>query len=222
MPILKLISAPNGAQVGYHRIAQVEGTFPNLVVAVHGWPDEQACKDMKPPLYVHRISFDGTDLMDELETHALQAYVGEGETAFQPFAGGAIISDNASELEALKTRRWAYLKAHRDKLMYAPIPYQDYAVDADMDSQIKILGSAFMMQATPGATKMWRCSDNVMREFGIAELLAIGSAISVRTQDLIDTTAVLWQQMADAETPEEVANIHWPDAPLPNDDPNES
>jgi hypothetical protein len=212
MPILKSISTPNGATATYHRVVSVEGRFPDLVVNVQSFADRDAFIAGKPPLTSTPVPYAAGELLDELEAGAL---------LHENFAGGYIDSATDETVEVLKTRQWAKLMTHRDGLMYAPIPYQDYAVNADMDSQVKMLGAILMLQTSTdlNPTKVWRCSDNVMRPLTLPDIFGIGVAISNRTQSLIDITDALWQRMTAATDEETVLAIHWPDAPLPDDEP---
>lgn len=201
MPFLKSITAPNGASLTYHRIVGVEGQMPTVLLSIRSWPDEQAFIDGKPSLWTRNISYDLSEHINAMESTVLLT---------SEFLEATLIGDSDTDVLGARARRWASLKRHRDSLMYAPISYEDYEVDADMDSQVKMLGSAFIMQLDPMSTKMWRCTDNTMRELNLTDLLNIGNALASRTQALINTTAVLWDDLEEASTVEEIQAINWP------------
>lgn len=202
MSILKSITAPNGAAVAYHRVTQVEGTLPDLVLAVHGWPDRDAFIAGKPPLFVHRVAFDGAALMPAAEAAVL---------ADERFAGGAAEPEAGSDVEVARFRRWAAIKARRQQLDDAPIEVGGITVDADAGSRTDVMGAIMAMQLTGQTSRLWRCADNVMRELTLDDLIAIGTGIAARRQQLIETSDALWQQLQAAQTVADVEAVRWPE-----------
>lgn len=209
MAILKAITAPNGAAVAYHRVTQVEGTLPDLVLAVHGWPDHEAFVAGKPPLFVHRVPFDGSALMAVAEAAVL---------ADERFAGGAAEPEAASDVDIARVRRWAAIKATRQALDDAPVAHGDFEVDANASSRSDIMGAIMAMQLNGQTTRPWRCSDNVMRVLTLGDLVAIGTAIADRRQHLIEISDALWQQLVAAVDVAQVEAVVWP-VPDPEPEP---
>lgn len=74
---------------------------------------------------------------------------------------------------------------------------------------MKIMGAIMGMQLRGESSKYWRCADNVMRELTLEQLIEIGGLIDTRTQDQINSTAVLWSAMVAATTVEQVKAITW-------------
>jgi hypothetical protein len=200
MPILKSFTAPNGVPVSYHRLGQVEGRLPDLTVQVHSYVDREAFLAGKPPAFAHYLPFDARLLVEMFEQAAL---------GLEALAGGAVEVDGAVEVEAAQARRWAKLKAERDARDFAPVAHGDFEVDADQQSRIDIMGAVMSMQAGGQSARLWRCADNVMRELTLADLLAIGTAIAARRQQLVETSDQLYQQLQAAETVEAVEAVAW-------------
>ena len=201
MPILKTVRAPNGVTVSYHRLGAVEGQFPDLVVQVKAWVDRDAYLQGGPPSFVNYAPFDGRALIGQFEQAAL---------AVEALAGGVVEAEGETDLEASKVRQWTKLKQERDARDFAPIGHADFEVDADQQSRMDIMGAVMAMQAGGQASRLWRCSDNVMRELTLADLLAVGTSIAARRQALIETSDQLWQQLHAAQTVDEVEAVVWP------------
>lgn len=201
MPILKTTRAPNGVTVSYHRLGAVEGRFPDLTVQVQSWVDREAYLQGLPPSFNFYAPFDARGLLGQFEQAAL---------AVQDLAGGTVEVDGDTDLAAAQVRRWAKLKQERDALDFAPISHADFEIDADQQARLDIMGAIMAMQAAGQSTRLWRCSDNQMRELSLSDLLAVGTAIAARRQHLIETSDALWQQLQAAQTVEEVEAVAWP------------
>lgn len=201
MPIIKPFTAPNGTPVSYHRLGRFEGQFPDLTVQVQCYVDRETFLAGKPPAFSYYMPWDARSLVDSLEQAALN---------MEAFAGGSVEVAGETDLEAAKVRQWARLKQERDMLDFAPIGYNGYEVDADASSRVDIMGAVMAMQAGGQASRLWRCSDNVMRELTLADLLSIGTSIAARRQALIETSDTLWQELQAAATVEDVESIAWP------------
>lgn len=113
-------------------------------------------------------------------------------------------------LEQVKAARWTELKAQRQALDEAPIPVQGFAIDADLQSRTDVMGAILAMQLNGQTSRLWRCSDNVMRELSFADIVAAGTAIAARRQSLIETSDQLYQQIQDAEDAAAVEGVVWP------------
>lgn len=210
MPLLKTITAPNGATLTYHRVSRAEVTPSGTEATVQSWPDEAAFLAGRPPLWNSRIN-DGLApaLLGQLEAALM---IGDGD-----FGGATPISDSGADLEKSRQRQWAEIKARRAQLDNEPIGVAvdaaEIQLDADQSSRIDLMGAVMVMQAAGlGAESMraWRCADNVMRNLTLADMLAAGAAIAARRQHLIETSDALWQQLQAAETVAAVLAVTWP------------
>ena len=113
-------------------------------------------------------------------------------------------------VETARLEQWTSIKQAREELDNAPITHGAFQVDADAHSRVDIMGAIMAMQLGGPSTRLWRCSDNVMRELSLADLVAIGQAIAVRRQSLIETSDALWQQLGAATTVAQVEAVVWP------------
>lgn len=201
MPILKTFTAPNGVTVTYHRLGQVEGRFPDLVAQVHSWVDRDAYLQGMPPAFVSYAPFNAEAWVAQVEQAAL---------GLQDLTDGTLTAETDGDLEAGRVRRWAAIKAERDRRDFGPITFGQFEVDADQQSRMDIMGALMSMQITGQASRLWRCADNVMRQLTAAELGAVGAAIAARRQGLIETSDALYQQIQAAQTSEAVQAVTWP------------
>lgn len=207
MPLLKTITAPNGATLTYHRVSRAEVTPSGTEATVQSWPDEAAFLAGRPPLWNSRIN-DGLApaLLGQLEA-ALMTGAGD-------FGGATPLSDSGSDLEQARQRQWAEIKARRAQLDNEPIGVTvaatDIELDADQSSRIDLMGAVLAMQTSGQASRLWRCADNQMRELTLADLITVGQAIAARRQQLIETSDALWQQIQVAENAAAVLAIVWP------------
>lgn len=201
MPLLKSITAPNGAMASYHRVVSIEGRFPDLIVNVQSFADRGSYLAGRPPLTSIPVPFDAASHLAEFEAAA---------QATENFSGATVEADDAADLEVARTRRWAAIKDHREARDNAPIELSDFALDADQTSRMDIMGAVMAMQINGQTSRQWRCADNVMRELTLAQLIEAGTAIANRRQSLIETSAALYAQIQAATTAADVAAITWP------------
>ena len=219
MPIIKSTQTPGGAAIGYHVATRVEAQTLDaaqvLMVQVSSWPSAEAYdlaggkaatwNDWHPVDFAALAGAASLGLGPACE-QALAA------SANSSLAGG-IVSAQRDGLEGARARQWANIKQQRELLDAAPVDHDGYQVDADDSSRLDIMGAVMAMQANGQASRLWRCSDNVMRELLLADLLAIGQAIAARRQQLIETSDELYQQLQAAATAELVAAVVWPIPP---------
>jgi hypothetical protein len=116
-------------------------------------------------------------------------------------------------LPQARDERWSAIKAQRAALGFQPVPLRDFALDADAASRLDVMGAVMAMQVSGDTSRLWRCSDNAMRELTLADLLTVGAAIAARRQALIEASDTLFQQIQTAETNAEVDAVAWPEEP---------
>jgi hypothetical protein len=125
-------------------------------------------------------------------------------------ADGALYWHDPRTLDELRAARWATIKAQREALDNTPIALRDFEIDADASSRFDVMGALMAMQLTLATTRLWRCTDNVMRELTLTDLVAVGTGIASRRQGLIETSDALWQQLLAATTAAQIDAINWP------------
>lgn len=211
MPLSKPFTAPNGASLAYHRVVKAEVSSAGVEITVQSWPDEADYFAGRPPLWNSRIQ-DGSapTMLASLEAALLQS---AGD-----FGGATLLPDAGTDLEMARVRRWAAIKATRQALDDAPVTHGEFEVDANASSRSDIMGAIMAMQLNGQTTRPWRCSDNVMRTLTLDDLVAIGTAIADRRQQLIEISDALWQQLQAATEVAEVEAVTWP-VPEPEPEP---
>lgn len=201
---MKPFTAPNGAVLTAHRVTRAEVTGSGIEFTVQSWPDMDTFREGLPPLWNSRFNDSGgQDLLAALEASLIS---GTSE-----FGGATPIELDDAELDQARSRRWAAIKAEREARDQAPVDHASYQVDGDQQSRMDIMGAVMAMQATGQSSRLWRCSDNVMRELTLADLLAVGCAIAARRQALIEISDQLYQAILAAQTTAEVDAVVWPD-----------
>lgn len=219
MPIVKSLKTPGGATIAFHcaqRVeAQVQDSAQVLMVSVASWPsvEDYDAAQGKSATWVdwHAVPFTAvaTGAAEGLPAALEQALIGDASSVFY---GGSFAAPH-DDLPGAKARQWANVKQQRDMLDRAPVTLRDFQVDADESSRIDLMGALMAMQLSGQASRLWRCSDNVMRELTTADLGAIGQAIASRRQSLIEISDTLYQQIQAAQTVEDVLAVVWPSEP---------
>lgn len=205
MALSKPIPAPNGVTMHYHRAVRAEVLADGIVVHLQSWLDEQSCLDGNPPLWTFYENLPLGDLLEALEAQVV--------VQSEAFLGADSLDGSALPLARARALRWAEIKAQRQLKDHAPMALRDFEVDADAGSRMDLMGAVMAMQITGQATRLWRCTDNVMRELKVQDLVTVGTAVAARRQALIETSDVLYQQIQAAETVEAVRAVVWPDQP---------
>lgn len=219
MPITKAIKTPGGADIAYHVATRVEAQTLDaaqvLLVQVSSWPSVEAY-DLAGGKAATWNDWHPVDFAAMANSAAL----GLGPACEQALAAspnsslaGGIVSAMRDGLDGARARQWANIKQQRELLDNSPIDHDGYQVDAGASSRLDIMGAVMAMQAGGQASRLWRCSDNVMRELLLADLLAIGQAIAARRQALIETSDTLYQQLNAATDATAVAAVVWPTSP---------
>lgn len=126
---------------------------------------------------------------------------------------GQIYWHDSRALDQVRAAKWEEIKAHRQALYNSPISVEGIKIDADDNSRMDIMGAIMAMQLSGGGSRMWRCSDNVMRELTLAQIIGAGMAIASRRQALIEISDSLYQQIQSATTVADVNAVVWPGNP---------
>ena len=172
--------------------------------------------NLKNPLLVEGVS--EHDSLEEVpEGHVvLEDWVSfptrpEYEAAQLRLIEGSLVWVDLREDLKVREDKWKELQNIRNEKDNLPIELSGIGIQADFDSRQKVMGAVVAMQLYGVTSKGWICSDNVRRELTFAQILAFGSAIDARTQELYDTGDTLRSQVFDPlKTIEEVKGISWP------------
>jgi hypothetical protein len=216
MSIIANITSPFGATLGHHEIARIEGKLTDafLSLIVHSWPTMEDCASHggNGATYVWPVSIPVENVLGG--TGTLLQRCEDAVIAFDdpanPFQGGAS-APSITDVASAKLVRWANIKQTRTMKDEAPIEYGDFSIDADRQSRQDIMGAIMAMQLSSQTSRLWRCSDNTMRELELVDLINIGTAIADRRQELIEISDGLNQELLGADTLEEVLAVVWPE-----------
>ena len=125
--------------------------------------------------------------------------------------GGLVEYQDPRTLDQIKAEKWAELKAHRSALDYLPITVDGIELDTTDLARVDFLGAILSMQITGQTARPWRCTDNVMRDLTLAQIIQAGVAISDRRADLIGISDALYQAIHAANaTAADISAIVWP------------
>lgn len=113
----------------------------------------------------------------------------------------------------LRQQRWCEIKMDRQVAIDAPLSMPYGTFDADQRSRAAITEALALRSLMPGEPLRWTTADDQAVELSLAELAEVGALIAQRTQHCHETAQVLRQRIDLAATPEELAEITWPQAP---------
>jgi hypothetical protein len=213
MSIIHTITAPNGAPCGYFRVMGFEfrpRDSDQLKVQVGGWVAEADAVGGALPVFNWYVELNPAALNVAQPIQSLEAAL--TTVADSPWLGGTVVPAS-TPLEEAKVRRWALIKQQREERDNSPIPHNGFEVDADASSRLDILGAITAMQLGGATSRLWRCTDNVMRELTLADISAIGQAIAARRQALIEASAAFYHAIQAAQTVAQLEVISWPVTP---------
>lgn len=213
MPILKTITTPGGAALGWHVVARIEASRhdPNPVagVSVHSWPtmDDYISNGGKNFTQVNHfavplVMLSGANFYSSAE----QALVALQDT---PLAGGSL-AGLPSDLETAKVLQWAMMKQMRELVVASPIESGGRMFDADPASVKRIMGALQGLAISGGTEIEWTLADNTSRVLSLAELQALGLALVAREDACHRVTRQLRQQIEEATAVEAVLAVTWP------------
>lgn len=206
MPILKQITAPNGAIAEFHKAvsSSVNYTSSSASVNVASWGTEGAYNLGTGLVWMWSIDAPVAALQN------IDAYLA---TANQ-FVGGTVVSDQATSMAARKLRAWVRIKDHRDMVISQPKPTSAGTFDADEDSQnnlnkvIALVGIAAELGLP--TTANYTLADNTRSVFTLAQLKMAALEIGGQVQTIFDKADVLRKQIESATTDTQLDAIQWP------------
>jgi hypothetical protein len=206
MPILKAITTPNGAAVGFHKAMQVayDLTTQRVGINVASWATEEAY-----------IAGNGLVWMWPIDAAAAAlADIDGALVLIAPFDGGTVVTDGALTLDAAKLRQWATIKDRRDAVQYGGFDWNGSMFDSDPMSQQRIIGAVQLaMMATSISQDYsvdWTLADNSTRLLSGADVVAVGEALGALVREAFDQGVALREQINAATSIEAVQAVTWP------------
>lgn len=203
MPILKTITAPNGAVVTFHKPGTAELSFRDGVAVVRmlSWVDQAAHDAGAGQVWSWPITLPIPDVAD-VEAAMVVSGV---------FAGGSIVADAAGGIAARRARHWALIKQQREAREYGGFDWDGSRFDSDPESQRRIQGAVQLavMASENGQTFeiTWVLADNTTRVLTGDDMVAVGAALGAHVSAVFAQGVDLRQQIAVAADPE---SIVWP------------
>jgi hypothetical protein len=211
MPISKNFMTGNGLST-FHRVAKASLKPEGLGLEVRSYPDESKGTDAfllwqeYPKLPV--TALDVNDPYGSLE-RALT--VTEGN----PFFGGTYLPEKVEgDLESLKARKWAEIKAARDTQESAGFTVEGIGTfDSDSESRSRITGTAIAAKIAKDAGQPfsveWTLADNTAVVLDADQVITVGFAMLTHITSTHEKGRVLRAQIDAAQTAEEVEAITW-------------
>ena len=201
MPILKTLTAPNGAVVTFHKPGTAELSFRDGVAVVRmlSWVDQAAHDAGAGQVWSWPITVPIPDVAD----------VEAAMVATGTFAGGSIVPDDSGGMAARRTRQWAVIKQQREAREYGGFTWDGSVFDSDPESQRRIQGAvqlAVMAAATGQAFEItWVLADNTTRALTGDDMVAVGAALGAHVGAVFALGVELRQAIASSDDPETIS-----------------
>lgn len=209
MPILKAITAPNGAAVGFHKAMQatfdpVNGT---AAASVASWVDEDTHNAGGGLAWMWPVPLAPSALAD-LDA----ALVG-----VEPFDGGTVVSDESQSLAAVQLRQCAMLDAAYAQAITGAVSFTTTAADthtyqSDPDSVAKLSNCLLGWMAAQAVPEgfYWLSADNTRVAFTWADLQGLAATFIGAGHTAFALLQDLKVAVRAATTSDEVKAIVWP------------
>ena len=211
MPISKNFMTGNGLST-FHRVAKATLKLDGLELEVRSYPDESKGVDAfllwqeYPKLPV--TALDVNDPYGSLEK-ALT------ETEGSPFFGGTYLPEKVEgDLESLKARKWAEIKAARDMQESAGFTVEGIGTfDSDSESRNRITGTAIAAKIAKDAGQPfsveWTLADNTAVMLDADQVISVGFAMLTHITSTHEKGRNLRSAIVAAEDAESLDAITW-------------
>lgn len=204
------ITSSTGISVEHHAVSRVELSqdMQDLLIWMDSWPAEQQrldgqCAVAHWHLRVTAAGFEvGANMLDAVQAAVL---------ASAEFSGATVIPDAALALDTARARKWAQIKAERAQRLLAAGSASNPPLDSDPAATVNITGVVTFLLAYPTTPSVeFTCRDNVRRTVPRDDFIAAAAVTLGAMQSVYDTADALRQQIAAAQSAEDVAAIAWP------------
>lgn len=119
------------------------------------------------------------------------------------------------DIAELRECKWSEIKAERDRLEQAGVPYLGKMIDSDMVSVQRIAIAVQAAQAAIAAeidfSLAWTCADNTTLTMTAEQVVNMSVAIATYSNQLHQVARLLREQIEDVSTKEELDLIVWPE-----------
>ena len=196
--------------VSHHKLARAEisADFQRVNLWLDSWPTEAARLDGQPACAAWFIAVPAETL--KLDA-GLQAGLLAAVMASKEFAGATALPDASLGLDAARTRKWAEIKAERDRREAGSFNSGGRTFDVD---PINLLGAALdaylAQQNKEPFSQPWVLADNSAALLNAAEMIAAGRACKAYLAALWVISQGLRYKLNAAQTSAEIDAIKWP------------
>lgn len=144
------------------------------------------------------------------EEHRPQSFDDAPPTGWTYWAPGQNKVVGASEeLAKAKEKKWSEIKRSRTTTEYGGFTWDGSTFDSDLASQQKIMGAAQLASLNPAYEVDWTLADNTVRHLNATQMLSVGTALGDHINTQYVHARTLRQQIADAQTTQELESIAW-------------
>lgn len=116
-------------------------------------------------------------------------------------------------LDELKIKKWAEIKALRDKIEQSGCPFKDTFIDSDLISVSRINVACIAAQAALSSGQEfsidWTMKDNSTRKLSAVEVIEMSSALASWSNTCHEKGRLLREQIEAATTVEDLEKIKW-------------
>ncbi|MBC7729139.1 MAG: DUF4376 domain-containing protein [Microbacteriaceae bacterium] len=196
--------------VTHHKLARAEITpdFLRVNLWLDSWPNEAARLDGQPACAHWFVAVPAETL--KLDAGLLAGLLA-AVIATPDFAGATQLPDASVGIAALKTRKWAEVKAERDRRADGTFTSGSRTFDADPVNLVGAALDAYLsVQNKEAYAQPWVLADNSAAMLTAAEMIAAGRACKAYLAGLWVISQGLRDKLNAAQTTAEVDAITWP------------
>jgi len=211
--INKTYIAPNGALTSIHNIRNLEVNFMvnTAIFNISSFPNIEAYNNGLPPLWSTPMDVP-IDYLAHPILNTLELWATTSNSSF--LIDGEIIGDTSLTLESVKDRKWSEIKINRLAKEYGGFTYDGSQFDSDEDSTRRIVGATTLAALAKNSGQPfsidWTLADNSVKTLNADSMIGVGEALGQYVSSIHAISRLLRDQIENATTIEEVAEIHWP------------
>ena len=116
-------------------------------------------------------------------------------------------------LDELKIKKWAEIKALRDKIEQSGCPFKDTFIDSDLISVSRINVACIAAQTALSSGQEfsidWTMKDNSTRKLTAVEVIEMSAALAIWSNACHEKGRLLREQIEASTTVEDLENIKW-------------
>lgn len=203
MPYSKQLTAPNGAQLNFHKTLRFACEQPGseIQAVIGSWPSEDVYLTGAPPVWTFYETLEAPP--DVIAAIADLAH------ASPTLDGAVLVADRTGSLEVARVARIRELRQMRDAEINGGFVWDGSKFDSDQASQQRLLGALVAAQGGMLASVEWRLFDNSWRTLSAADLGQVYLALAQHTQAAFARFQACEEAVAAAETHEAIWAVQW-------------